>query len=317
MSDLEVFGFNASSAAKFNKDAFRKLAWVFPQAALGQEPLLKKDPGSEEFAIGVYHLQQIFWPTQSENQDGKLGSGTWAKILKTFDKVEDSQNYVVQLKRRVLLPEQSKDFYQMVNFDQKEGIDLHQNGDFTKGRGGHPFNYVVLHWGSTSADRLSKTLTNRSLSSHFGIDQDKIYQYLDMDHRAWHGGKTVNNWSVGIDFCQQPTEGWAKILQKQGLEVKLIDNPTDRGEKKITTLNPQAVKAGRQFIEDLCKVLKIPFQIPRGKKGLEKTGPVYNGVIPESSLLTGEFKGVIGHHHVRETKWDIAPWWVQLFGDLY
>jgi hypothetical protein len=319
MSDLEQYGFDPESAADYNARVAADIGWLnrIPPRALKDEPLLGKPHDSEEFARGVHSLQKKFFPGQKNDQDGKLGRGTWGRILKTYDHVGDGRNYVVHNGRRLML---DGPMFKVINFDQAGGIDLHKHGFFYTGRGkkNYPVRYLVLHWGSTSGYRLAKVLTNRKISSHFGIDRDTIYQYLDTNHRAWHAGN-VNHWSVGIDFCQQPKEEpWVRKLKKKGWVVDSMQNPTGRGHKVVCSLNAKAAHAGRQFVEGLCKALDIPFHIPRGKDGLgSSTDPIYHGVIPRDALKDGTFRGIVGHHHVTKQKWDIAPWWHQLFGDIY
>lgn len=317
MSDLETFERSLARAAAFNAKASKKWTQSIPEQAIRDEPFLAHPPGSKDFATGVANMQRKFWPQDLGSQDGKLGVGTWTHMMQVYAQVNLDSNYVIHNQSRVSLG--PSEAYQITNFDHVGGIDLHPAGNFHKGRGkaNYPINYLVLHWGSTSPQRLSSVLTNRDLSSHFGIGGSDIYQYLDTYHRAWHAGPEANSWSVGIDFCQQPTEGWVPRLQKDGWDVQLQTNTTGRGDKQICSLNTKAVKAGRQFIEDLCKALGIPFQIPRGKDGLASTGEPFYGVLPTESLKNGDFRGVIGHHHARKTKWDIAPWWEQLFGDLW
>lgn len=312
MSDTIEFAFDLVAAAEFNTKVGPSIGWAgkIPPKAIETVPGLSLDYTTTEFAEAVYQLQGILgW--SGHNQDGKMGRGTWGKVLKTYDYVDEGANYIVHNGRR--LPTDPERDYQLINYDQKGGFDLHPHGDFSKRKA--EITLIVLHWGSISGKALHRALRNRDISSHFGIEKDKIFQYLDIKHRAWHAG-FVNAFSIGIDFCQQPTTKWFDHFRKKGYDVEIVDNPTDRGDDKIVTLNPEAVLAGRQLVEDLCEMFGIPFRVPRGKDGLAEEGPLFHGVIDKEALKSGAFKGVVGHHHTRKTKWDIAPFWPQLFGDL-
>jgi hypothetical protein len=203
--------------------------------------------------------------------------------------------------------------YRRIRYDEPGGIDLRPAEHYRKKRR-RPVNYIVLHWGGSSAFGLQRALSRRGLSTHYAIDGDIVYQLLPHEAQAWHAGN-VNAWSVGIDFCQQPTVDGdrARRLKEKGWNVEEVDNPTGRGDRRIVTLNARAVAAARAFLPVLCEELGVPFRVPRGVDGLAPDGEFFHGVLPMSALTDGKFRGVVGHHHTRSTKWDIAPWWLQLF----
>jgi len=342
MSDLMEFGYDPKKAADFNERAEAKLNFYdkMPLAALEAFPDLAQDPSSLAFAEAVHDIQRAVFEDE-EDWDGKLGNGTWRAIKDNYGdhlkQVGPWVNRLIHDGQEIALPEGRS--YQFINFNDGGGLDLHREKDYNEGRKlGQGIDYIVWHWGAFSAQSLFNVFENakfdkkgnivsdkRNVSSHGGLDlqvaEDQVYfyQFLDTIHRAWHAAG-ANSRSVGLDICQQPTEKWLKKLKKKGWNVELVDNPNPRGRDKIVTLEPRLAKAARELTEDLCAALGIPFRIPRGKDGLEETGEPYHGVIPREAL-TGKggastFRGVIGHHHVVKTKWDIAPWWGQIFGDL-
>jgi len=335
MSNLQDFGFDPHKASAFNEKNAASIGWLgsIPQKALEAEPQLKLDYRTLDFAEGVHDIQRVLFPGDEVSWDGKLGKGTWKAILSKYDRVEG--NYIIFQGRRIQLPK--RDSYIVVSFDQPGGLDLHREGDFQRGReAGRPLNALMWHWGAHSAKSLYNAFENavfdgkgkiiedpREVSSHGGIELGadgvvRFYQFLDFWHRAWHAG-VGNPQTIGLDICQQPTEREYAKLKGKGWDVQLIDNPSNprRGDRKIVTLEPRIATAARHLTEDLCAVLSIPFQIPKGTDGLLKTGDAFYGVIPEKVWKSGKPTGVFGHHHCSSGKWDIAPWWHQLFGDLH
>lgn len=312
MSDIMEPGFNLKSAQRYNERAADKVGWDghIPQAAIDAHPDLKKDPGSEAFAQAVFDLQQSLG-FSGPSLDGKLGRGTWSKILKKYDYVDKDSRYVMHNGRRLAI-EDTGQSYSMINYDQPGGFDLHQDGGFSRRKSGD-IRLIVIHWGGISVKSLHRALRSRNLSSHFGIEKDKVYQLLDTKHKAWHAGYP-NDFSIGIDICQQPTTKWLDHFLDEGYDVEVMDNPTDRGDEKILTLNPEARKATKELVQDLCALFDIPFKVPRGMDGLADSGPLFHGVIDKEAIKDGKFTGVVGHHHTRKTKWDIAPWWEAIFG---
>jgi len=68
------------------------------------------------------------------------------------------------------------------------------------------------------------------------------------------------------------------------------------------------------LVFELCRITGVPARAPRGHVGMEEDGPVFHGLFYPDILKEGRFKGVVGHHHVSETKWDMACWWEAVFG---
>ena len=83
MSDLSDFGYSPANAAKYNARAADSVGWrgSIPDQTVGLFPSLIADPDTERFAEGVHDVQQILFKYQAD-WDGKLGKGTWRKILK-------------------------------------------------------------------------------------------------------------------------------------------------------------------------------------------------------------------------------------------
>ena len=282
-----------------------RLIHDFPELAFSHD--------STEFVKGVRKVQRKLI---GHGIDGKLGRGTWSAILKEYDQVNDEDNFWVIDDRRMSTKRHSKEI-KMINFDQDGGLDLHRFGHFSTRR--RKPRFIVVHWGGLNPHHCYRVFSspNRKVSSHAGIGLTKegepaIYQYLDLNHKAWHAG-WANGLSVGIDICQQPGLKWEKRYRAPAYNVNRIDNPSSRGPKKILSLDPKVAQATRYAIETLCDALDIPMCSPRGSNGQSDTGDIYHGVV-DRKYLEEDFSGVLGHHHISAKKWDVACWWDQVMG---
>lgn len=302
-------GYNAKASKSIWGNALHSVPGL-----LEDHPGLRHDPSSVDFSTAVKGLQrQLFGSGAS--CDGMMGRGTWAQVLKCYDRVDDGANYWVMNDRRVAVDSNAV----IVNYDQEGGLDLHKYGHFSS-RGGAKIQHIVVHWGGLDPHHCHRVFSNpdRKVSSHAGIGIDpndglpKVYQYLDLNHKAWHAGP-ANTLSVGIDICQQPGLKWLSHYERNGYRVDVIDNPTDRGPNRVLSLDPTVAEAARAAIKSLCDVLNIPMRSPRGPDGLSETGEVFHGVMGKREL--GRFEGVIGHHHIVQKKWDCACWWTDIMGD--
>ena len=306
-----------TSAMNYNLKASTSVGWggIIPQAAINDFPGLSSDPASEAFSIAVEGLQEKLYGAGSQ-VDGKLGRGTWSAVLKKYENVDDAQPFWTYNDRRVNVMLESP--VDTVNFDQAGGLDLHRFGHFSSRKGVKP-TFIVVHWGGLDPHHCYRVFSSpdRQVSSHAGIGlspegSPTIYQYLDLHHKSWHAG-WANSYSVGIDICQQPSLRWKDHYLKNGYDVSEIDNPTDRGDSKVLSLDPRVAQATREAVKSLCEVLDIPYQFPCGSDGQSYSGDVYHGVV-DKSYLQNSFTGVIGHHHITQKKWDCACWWDVIFG---
>lgn len=75
--------------------------------------------------------------------------------------------------------------------------------NFTKGRGGHKINKIVLHHAATTNfNGIGATFqnTSRQTSAHFGVEPGHVCQYVNISDTAWHAGNyTANQESIGIE----------------------------------------------------------------------------------------------------------------------
>jgi len=315
-----------SSAVLYNQRAANNVGWYGDIPVSAQQEYLgwKNDPvggtqaDKEAFALAT-HLFQKDMSFNPADVDGKLGPYTWSAIEAMFGEKPDpdSRMYVFENRRRPITG--GDEALDTIPFDSPKGMDLHKWGNFNS-RQGHKPRLVVIHWGGIDPAHLYRVFStkDRRVSSHGGVGRGKFYQYLDVQHSAWHAGY-VNKYSIGIDICQQPTAQWYDYYRSRAYNVRKIENPAKRpdgsrlGVKNILSLDPEIAEATRRVVFDLCELFDIPVRAPRGSDGLKESGDVWHGVFRRSVLDSGEFQGVIGHHHISTQKWDMACWWDAIF----
>jgi hypothetical protein len=315
MSDTIPYGFDLDSAVDYNQRRAKALGWydAIPDHAVSDHPCFFHDPveGNNEekrrFALEVLNFQRKAFSDTAEH-DGKLGQDTWTRLLQIFDNVDDAESFVLWSGRRFATPEAH-----VISFEESNGFDLHRAGNFS--RRPTDIRLIVLHWGGSTVHNLYRYFNTpeRDLSTHFGIGPIGAYQFLDLKHRAWHAGY-VNDYAVGVDICQQPTIEYRDYYcRRQDYDVSVVQNPTDRGRTKILSLDVAICDQTCWLVLELCRVLNIPLRAPRGADGLSEDGPIWHGTFDRDVLDSGQFQGVVGHHHVKETKWDMACWWDMIF----
>lgn len=169
---------------------------------------------------------------------------------------------------------------------------------------------LVLHWGMHDAHGLYKYFLNvkdRDVSSHWAVDETGAYEMLSTDKSAWHAG-WINRHSIGLDICQQPTVKDRTRYLEMGRQIAVQNNDTNRGDRQVLSLDPRIAENFRTLVLQLCEEHGIPLNVPRDASGKVR----HDVVFPNESAL-GNWSGVLGHHHVSASKWDIACWWDQIF----
>lgn len=283
------------------KDAIKynaKSAYVLPSYVTNPFPKLREPMDSEVFAWAIHDIQFYNLGFRDIHVDGKLGHQTYTALLSMCRPVK--RHYITNKSERIALPFRSE--YKLICYDEPGGKDLHFVGNFSKRK--EPITAMVLHWGGLNVEHCYNVFASdqRQVSSHFligktSMDQVVIYQTLDLAHAAWHGGH-VNQWTIGIDICQTPNGQWLKHYQVEKRDlytVEKINNPTNRGPRKILSLDPVLAKGAKQFIKDLHEALKLEMKFPES-----------HDCYTEEQLR--EFS-VFGHHHSNLRKYDIACWW--------
>jgi len=322
--------YDVDSAVSYNEQAAQYLGWYeqLPENSMRLMKGLDKDPvygtrqDKEQFSRGVFTFQrgEQFLDTSC---DGKLGPMTWESLLARHEPVLNWEQYYVNATRRIALPKAETRKSNVLAFDKSGGLDLHPSGHFSRSKKFKKPRFIVVHWGGVDPQHLHRVFSgHRKVSSHFGCGRSddgdpEIYQYLDLAHRAWHAG-WINKHSIGVDISQQPTTKFAKPYAKKKYDIQIVENLARRpdgrtiGNDKILSLDPAIATATRELVLDLCGIMDIPPRAPRGDDGFG-TGSVWHGVFGKNSLLSSDFRGVVGHHHLSNRKWDVACWWDAVF----
>lgn len=275
----------------------------YAKVMTGCDALIDRDCGSDLFARAVLRLQQNLGLLLC---DAKFGRQTYTALLES--EVPLTENYITLEGRRHEIQPHG---WKMICFDQEGGLDLHHRGHFGS-RKGSSISGIVMHWGGLNPRHFYNVAMSptRKISSHFGIGKDDtgvacVYQFLDLTHSAWHAGK-INTQSVGIDICQQADARWFDHYKDTGIyDVELIENPSSRGPAEVISLDPELHWAVKDFVGQLMQILHDQLD------SFDASLP-----FPDADDLIKDFNGhsVLGHHHLRKTKWDIACWWDSLFG---
>jgi len=315
MSDIIPYGFDLDSAIDYNERKAQDIGWYgdIPADAISDHPCFVHDavegsrPEKERFALEVLAFQKVAFSDSGEH-DGKFGQGTWTEMQKRYNNIPDEARYVVWNNIRHLTPPA-----EVISFEDENGYDLHPAGNFSKRK--TDIRLIVIHWGGSTVRGLYKYFNDpdRDLSTHFGIGPDGSFQMLDLRHRAWHAG-FVNDYAIGVDICQQPTRDYYDYYVDKGYDIEETLNQTDRGRSEIISLEPQTAAHLRELIPELCRITGVPLKAPRGPDGLSDEGDIWHGTFSEDELDDGVFTGVVGHHHVKSSKWDMACWWESVFG---
>jgi len=284
-----------SSAYKYNARALRRLSlsdrlpdWFFEEFNLNRKNLHRQ---IDELTQATFEFQH-----RQDNQDfidGKLGPGTLGVIL------ADQKDRGGFLYRGDALGGRAN----VIQYKDPNGLDIHAVGHYTPRRfASTKPKSLVVHWGGLNPEHLYNCFSGaRKVSSHAGIglvgDEAVTYQYLDLQHKSWHAG-FMNNQSIGIDICQQPSLKWGKYYTSRGYDVSIMENPI-KGPVECLSLDGRILEQVGLVIEDLCIALDIPLVT----------------LAPSASLTKKQaesFRGVLGHHHVSSRKWDCAPWWEEI-----
>lgn len=79
--------------------------------------------------------------------------------------------------------------------------------NFTNGRENKGIQEFIIHWMAGNLASADAVFQNRArnTSAHYGIEDDKIHQYVDLNNTAYHAGNwNVNQTSIGIEHSAQP-----------------------------------------------------------------------------------------------------------------
>jgi len=167
---------------------------------------------------------------------------------------------------------------------------------------------VVVHHtaGDGNAANIYNTLRTRkskktgqllNLGVHFTIDRDgTITQMGDIAFVLMHAGE-ANDWSVGIEIAN-------RAVDRPGVTSKFpreatVEKVHGRNQKCVK-FYPEQVEACKKLVNVLCELLELPKQVP-----MDAQGNLLRTALPPALLKV--VRGVIGHWHITDSKWDPVP----------
>jgi len=162
----------------------------------------------------------------------------------------------------------------------------------------------VCHWDAAlNSDSCYKILRKRGLSIHFTIDNDgTIYQYLDMNHIAYHCGKH-NSTTVGVEISNAfypKYQGW---YQRHGFgkrEMVKDAHVHGRSIKPFMDFYPAQVGALKALMKAVNGAMPwIKLECP-----LDDFGETSYTV--DESAVKNKFYGFVSHYHLSKGKMDCA-----------
>lgn len=323
MSELFGIDVNHASAIAYNAKVAETVGWYenLPPQVVEDFPDLAYDPilGNElelvNFVNAVVVLQQYLGFRDYEC-DGKFGQQTWIAVQKKYNPVEQEERWYLYKGQRM---KAVGDYdTKLVTYEEDGGMDLHRWGHFSQNHfAKNKPQMIVIHWGGIDPRHCFKVFAQptRKVSSHFGVGPGEVYQWLDLVHKTWHAG-FANNYSIGIDICQQPTTKFLQTYKERSYDVDTVSNPSDprRGDRKVLTLDSRTVLAAQELLRDLCQLFDIPYRIPRGQDGNQETGEIYYGTFTKAQVKN--WRGILFHSTISKSKWDIAPWLPQIFEEV-
>jgi peptidoglycan hydrolase-like protein with peptidoglycan-binding domain len=269
--------------------------------SLGWEPSWL---GAKAFDDSLIRKIRAFQRDNGLKPDGLLGPGTFRRLVAHREAQEDYDKAHVEIQpgEKVILYK-GKKFpikWDKVVLPTDDGGMQHDNG-YQHMKRKRKVSMFVAHWdvclNSKSCFRVLNK-TSRSASIHFAIDNDgTIYQFLDMNHIAWHASKrSVNKKSVGVEISNAYYPKYQNWYKKNGFgERPMITDATVHGKKMEPFMDfyPVQKEALKALMEAVHNALDIPLEAPEG-----------DTVVRE--VASGKYKGFVHHFNVVKNKIDCA-----------
>ena len=165
-----------------------------------------------------------------------------------------------------------------------------------------PKMFVCHRDAALNADSCYKILKKRGLSIHFTIDNDgTIFQYLDMNHIAYHCGKH-NPTTVGVEISNAYYPKYQSWYRRHGYgERAMVKNAHVHGNKMKPFMDfyPAQVGALKALMKACHGALDIPLECP-----LDSNGDTSYAV--DTNAVKNRFKGFVSHYHISKNKIDCA-----------
>ena len=264
--------------------------------------------GAYDFDDDLLKKIRAFQREHDLTADGMCGPTTFRRIwavreakLEQFEKAEireGSSNHIIYNNEYYPI-----DWHKVVLPFNANGLKLTKGyKKMTKQRKPKMF---VSHWDvCLSSKSCWKVLNRRGLSVHFAIDNDgTIYQFMDMNHIAYHAGGKHNSTTVGVEISNAyypKHQGWYK---RNGFgERPIIEGQKVHGRSMKPFMDFYPVQ--KQALKALMKAVNgampwIPLECP-----LDKNGETSYAL--DTAASKNRYNGFVSHYHLTKRKIDCA-----------
>ncbi len=202
-------------------------------------------------------------------------------------------------------PIATKGLFKLVDYTEDPAFDL--NSTNKHNQRSVPIKRVILHHGGYNPYHLADIFKGgREASTHFGIGYDKdgsviVAQYMDTKNQAWHAGH-FNKGSVGVDFAFVPTP---ENAEKYGWPIVQTNSNRIRQPSEVLEVPDEILDATSQFLKELHRVLGLEMRVNLDNDALiESYAELENSELGDAT--------VIGHHNVKNGRWDVFYLWDRL-----
>lgn len=279
------------SAIEYNKRQAKKYKW---------------DPswfGCQFFNEELVNAIASFQRKNGLSSDGMCGPGTYRVLWADREQWVDGEVETVQYKQAIIYNgNEIPIMWDKVLTWNEVGGKKASKGHYSSyaGKAERAPSFFVTHWDvCLSSNSCYKVLENRGISVHFGIDNDgTIYQWLDIQHAAWHaGGRSWNHASVGVEMSNAyylKYQDWYK--KRLGKERPVIKNAMCHGKRlpDFTGFYPEQVGALAALWEAVSFACNIPLTLPRAANTVDR------------DCKQNDFTGFCNHYHLTSRKIDCA-----------
>ena len=259
--------------------------------------------GARGFDNALIRKVRVFQRENGLKADGLVGPSTYRRLVAHREAQEEYDNHVEIQEGEKAILYKGKKFpikWDKVVLPSDPGGMEHDNG-YKHMKRKRQVSMFVAHWdvclNSKSCFRVLNK-TSRSASIHFAIDNDgTIYQFLDMNHIAWHASKRmVNKKSVGVEISNAYYPKYQNWYKKNGFgERPMITDATVHGKKMEPFMDfyPVQKEALKALMEAVHNALGIPLEAPEGDTVVK-------------DVASGKYKGFVHHFNVVKNKIDCA-----------
>jgi len=261
--------------------------------------------GCTAFDADLIAAIKAFQAKNGLSTDGLCGSGTFRRLWTAreeemeyhqIEEQDDKEKFIVynNVQTRIF-------WDKVVLWNQEKGQEASQ-GNYSSYAGEKPRKprFMVSHWDvCLSSSSCYRVLEQRGISVHFGIDNDgTIFQWLDMQHAAWHaGGKSWNHHSVGVEVSDAYDLKYQSWYRKHAFgDRPIIEGARVHGKKLDPFLGFYEVQteALAALWEAVSYACDIPLELPKT-----------DGVV-DPECEEGYFKGFCNHYQLTARKIDCA-----------